>query len=156
MAAEKARQQHNSPVTASADASTIPALKARQEYSPGQRPGNKPSPEIPSPEGAQHIHRNPCVDTYLCVSLVSPLQGCALIDPQNPGRCPGLYYRCPFRAWRTPRKGSVAHSERSHVLEGPLRGNVTRKADECRLRCSTVTQKPDCAYPLVVTQHSIW
>jgi len=28
------------------------ALKARQEYSPGQRPGNKAFPEIPSPERA--------------------------------------------------------------------------------------------------------
>jgi len=94
----KARHQYNSSVTASAHGSTIPALKARQEYSPGQRPGNKASPEIPSPEGALHIHRNPCADTCLCISIVSPLQGSALVSSQNPGRCPGLYYHCPFRA----------------------------------------------------------
>jgi len=126
----KARQEYNSPVTASADASTIPALKARQEYSPGQRPGNKMFPGTASPERAQHIHRNLCVDMYLCISTVSPLQGYALVATQHPGRCLGLYYHCPSRASGSRTIRSVAWFEGvTGFLEGSLRrddnvGNV--------------------------------
>ena len=94
----------------------VAALKARQEYSPGQRPGNKVFPGIPSPEGALQTHRNPCVDTRLYPSVLSPLQGFHSIGDLFPGRCPGLYYRCPFRASRSPCKRSVAHSETPHVF----------------------------------------
>ena len=102
---------------------TMPALKARQEYSPGQRPGNKMFPGTPSPERAQHIHRNPCAVTYLCTSIVLPLQGSDLVAPQNPGRCPGLYYHCPFRASGSRTIRSVTCLEGvAAFLEGPLRG----------------------------------
>jgi len=97
------------------------ALKARQEYSPGQRPGNKGSREIASPEGALHTRRNPCADTCLSISTVSPLQGCALVGPQNPGRCPGLYYQCPFSASGSLTIRSVACFEGvAGFLESPL------------------------------------
>jgi len=66
-----------------------------------------------SPEEVQHIRRNPCVDTYLYVSLVSPLRVCGLVDPQTPERCSGLYYYCPFRASGSPSKRSAAHSKAS-------------------------------------------
>ena len=100
------------------------ALKARQEYSPRQRPGDKMFPGTSSPERAQHIHRNPCADICLCISTVSPLRGCALVDPQNPGRCPGLYYHCRFRASGSRSIRTVACFEGvAGFLEGPLRGN---------------------------------
>ena len=91
----------------------MPALKARQEYSPGQRPGNKVFPGIPSPEGALHTHHNPCVDTCLHPFVVSPLQGFHPIGGLFPGHCPELYYHCPFRAPGSPHKRYAAHSETS-------------------------------------------
>jgi len=56
----------------------MPALKARQEYSPGQRSGNKMFPATPSPERAQHISYNLCADTCPWSMLFRPYRAVLL------------------------------------------------------------------------------
>jgi hypothetical protein len=69
----------------------------REQYSPGQRPGNN-GQTPPSPEGAAHWHTNGNLrqgEDEWGVGLFRPFRAWDNLATVFPGRCPGLYYPRP-------------------------------------------------------------